>query len=259
MDDGWSLKHLHRLIVTSATYRQSSKVTPELLAKDPVQPAARARAAVRVDAEVVRDIALAASGLLNPKLGGPSVYPPAPDFLFEPPVELRAEVWHEAKAATRPLPAGALHLPLPLGALPGAPDLRRARRATSPACGARARTRRCRRSRRSTSRSSWRRRARWRASALEAEGGATSAAPRYAFRRVLAREPTPAEAGELLKLVRSAAAALRRTASSTPGTWRRTTRTSPWRCRRASRMEELAAWTAASRALLNLDETITNQ
>jgi hypothetical protein len=50
-----------------------------------------------VDAEVVRDIALAASGLLNPKLGGPSVYPPAPAFLFEPPVSYGPKPWPEAK------------------------------------------------------------------------------------------------------------------------------------------------------------------
>src|SRR5205823_11917592 len=82
MDRGWSLKALHRLIVTSATYRQSSHVTPELATRDPYNRLLARGPRFRVDAEIVRDIALAASGLLNPKVGGPSVYAPAPEFLF---------------------------------------------------------------------------------------------------------------------------------------------------------------------------------
>jgi mono/diheme cytochrome c family protein len=74
----WSLKHLHRLIVTSATYRQSSKVTPERYAKDPYNRLLARGPRFRVEAEVVQDIALAASGLLSPKIGGPSVRPPIP-------------------------------------------------------------------------------------------------------------------------------------------------------------------------------------
>lgn len=74
----WSLKHLHRLIVSSATYRQSSKVTPALLAKDPYNRLLARGPRFRVEAEIVQDIALAASGLLNPKIGGPSVRPPIP-------------------------------------------------------------------------------------------------------------------------------------------------------------------------------------
>jgi mono/diheme cytochrome c family protein len=76
--NAWSLKHLHRLIVHSATYRQSSRVTPELLARDPYNRLLARGPRFRVEAEIVQDIALAASGLLNPKVGGPSVYPPVP-------------------------------------------------------------------------------------------------------------------------------------------------------------------------------------
>ena len=71
MDSGWSLKHLHRLIVDSATYRQSSRMTPELLERDPDNQLLARGPRFRVDAEKVRDIALSASGLLNPKIGGP--------------------------------------------------------------------------------------------------------------------------------------------------------------------------------------------
>ena len=65
MDRGWNIKAMQRLIVTSATYRQSSNVTPELLAKDPYNRLLARGPRFRVDAEIVRDIALAASGLLN--------------------------------------------------------------------------------------------------------------------------------------------------------------------------------------------------
>jgi hypothetical protein len=76
---GWSLKAMHRAIVTSATYRQSSHATPELLARDPRNELLARGARFRVPAETVRDIALSASGLLAAKLGGPSVFPPQPD------------------------------------------------------------------------------------------------------------------------------------------------------------------------------------
>jgi hypothetical protein len=74
----WSLKHIHRLIVNSATYRQSSHVAPEIYAKDQFDRFLERAPRLRVDGEVVQDIALSASGLLNPKIGGPSVYPPIP-------------------------------------------------------------------------------------------------------------------------------------------------------------------------------------
>jgi hypothetical protein len=75
---GWSLKALHRLIVTSATYRQSSRVTPELLARDPENKLLARGPRFRVEAELLRDAALRASGLLSRRLGGPSVFPPQP-------------------------------------------------------------------------------------------------------------------------------------------------------------------------------------
>src|SRR3954449_1200910 len=70
---------MHRLVVTGATYRQDSRVTPESLARDPRNDLLGRGPRVRVEAEVVRDIALAASGLLNPAIGGPSVFPPQPE------------------------------------------------------------------------------------------------------------------------------------------------------------------------------------
>ncbi len=78
-DRGWSFKHIHRLIVNSALYRQSSKVTPALLEVDPTNRFLARAPRLRVEAEIIRDIALSASGLLSKKIGGPSVFPPLPD------------------------------------------------------------------------------------------------------------------------------------------------------------------------------------
>ncbi len=83
MESGWSLKHLHRLIATSATYRQSSRVTPELIARDPYNRLLARGPRFRVDAEVVRDIALAASGLLYHQDRRPErLRPPRRRFCF---------------------------------------------------------------------------------------------------------------------------------------------------------------------------------
>jgi hypothetical protein len=74
----WSLKHLHRLIVSSETYQQSSRITPDALAKDAYNKWLARGARFRVESEIVQDIALSAGGLLSAKIGGPSVRPPIP-------------------------------------------------------------------------------------------------------------------------------------------------------------------------------------
>ena len=76
--EGWSMKKLHRLIVTSATYKQGSKITPEHIQKDPKNLYLARGSRFRLDAEVIRDGALRAAGLLSVKMGGPGVYPPQP-------------------------------------------------------------------------------------------------------------------------------------------------------------------------------------
>ena len=76
----WDLKAIQRLIVTSAAYRQTSKCPPELVARDPENRLVACGPRVRLPAEVIRDQALAASGLLSRKKGGPSVHPPQPDI-----------------------------------------------------------------------------------------------------------------------------------------------------------------------------------
>jgi hypothetical protein len=82
-ESGWDVKRLLKLIVSSTAYRQSSKVTPELLQKDPLDRLLSRYPRRRLGAEEVRDQALAVSGLLSTKLGGPSVYPPQPEGLWK--------------------------------------------------------------------------------------------------------------------------------------------------------------------------------
>ncbi len=82
-ESGWDMKKFYKLIVTSATYRQSAVVTKEKLEKDPANRFMSRGPRFRMDAEVIRDYALAASGLLVPKLGGPSVKPYQPEGVWE--------------------------------------------------------------------------------------------------------------------------------------------------------------------------------
>ncbi|MBL9133481.1 MAG: PSD1 domain-containing protein [Verrucomicrobiaceae bacterium] len=99
MENGWSLKKLLRLIVTSETYQQSSHVTPELLQRDPFNRLLARGPRFRVEGEVVRDIQLAVSGLLNPAIGGRGVMPPAPPHLFEKPASYAPFPWKVEEGA----------------------------------------------------------------------------------------------------------------------------------------------------------------
>ena len=83
MDEGWSRKRLIRTIVTSDTYKQSSRATAEQMAADPTNRLLARGPRFRVDAEVVRDIALAASGLISERMGGPGVIPPVPQNVLD--------------------------------------------------------------------------------------------------------------------------------------------------------------------------------
>ncbi len=80
---GWDIRAMQRLIVTSAAYRQDSRVTPELLEKDPENRLLARGPRFRLPAEVVRDNALSVSGLISDHVGGPSVFPYQPKGLWE--------------------------------------------------------------------------------------------------------------------------------------------------------------------------------
>lgn len=256
MDGGWSLKKMHRLIVTSATYRQASHVTPELLSKDPYNRLLARGPRVRVDAEIVRDIALSASGLLNEKIGGPSVYPPAPALLFVPPASYGPKNWYEEKGPERYRRAIYTHryrsVPYPMLQVFDAPN-------GDSSCVRRARSNTPLQALTTLNETLFIESAR--ALALKAlkEGGATDEQRvAYAFRRCLARAPEPKETAELLGLLNKQR---RRAADGWLDVWALTglqaekTAVLP----KGATPVQYAAWTAVSRVLLNLDETITKE
>ena len=82
IQSGWSMKKLQKLIVTSKTYRQSSKVTPISIKTDPANRLLSRQSRIRLDAEIIRDAALSASGLLSEKIGGPGIRPPQPNGIY---------------------------------------------------------------------------------------------------------------------------------------------------------------------------------
>jgi hypothetical protein len=95
----WSMKRMHKLIVMSATYRQSSALRPDLTAKDPQNKLLGRQHRLRLEAEIIRDAALSASGLLNRTLGGPGVYPPQPPEIFA--FTQNNHPWPESKGPDR--------------------------------------------------------------------------------------------------------------------------------------------------------------
>ncbi len=255
MDRGWSLKALHGLIVNSNTYRQSSRVTSELYARDPYNRLLARGPRFRVEAEIVRDVALAASGLLNAKLGGPSVYPPAPEFLFQPPTSYGPKVWRQETGDDRYRRAVYTFryrsVPYPALQTFDAPNgdfscVRRSRSNTplqalvtlneplSIECAQAL---------------AWR---------TLKEGGTDDAARlRYAFRRCLARPPAEAEQQELLSLLARAVKHVSEgwTDAKTLAEGGASSRPLP----PGVNPTQLAAWTIVSRVLLNLDEVITKE
>lgn len=252
MQNGWSLKKLHRLIVTSATYRQSSTITPDAYAKDPYNVLLARGPRFRVDAEIVRDIELEASGLLNDKVGGPSVYPPAPDFLFQPPVSYGPKNWFEDKGENRY--RRALYtfryrsVPYPMLQTFDAPN-------GDSSCVRRSRSNTPLQALTTLNEPIAIEAARALALKTIREGGATDAERlTYAFRRCVSRKPTEAESQELLSFFAKQTQRLR---EGWLDTWSLTGE--PPKLPEGTTPVQLGAWTALSRVLLNLDETITKE
>ena len=230
MESGWSMKKLHRQILTSNTYRQSSKVSADLLAKDPDNRLMARGPRFRVEGEIVRDITLAASGLLNEKVGGPSVYPPAPSFLFVAPSSYGPKNWAEEKGPERyrralytfryrsvPYPV-LMNFDTPNGDV---------------SCVRRARSNTPLQALTALNEPLFLEAAKALAVKTINEGGKTDADKvRYAFRRTLSRPPLAAEAAELQAFLGK---------------------------QRARNFTPEQAWTSLARIILNLDETITKE
>jgi hypothetical protein len=247
MERDWSFKQLHFIIAMSSTYRQSSKVTADGLARDPANRLLARGPRFRVDGEIVRDVALAASGLLNPKVGGASVYPPAPGMLFLPPASYGPKVWKEETGENRfrraiytfryrsvPYPAlQAFDTP------PGEASCVRRSRSNTPLQALTTLNEplfvEC-------------------AQALAAktmkEGGATDEQRlAFAFRRCLGRAPSAREKALLLEFL----AKQKERLAAAPEQLK------PLTGAKGEATPEGGAWTALSRVLLNLDETITKE
>ena len=255
MDSGWSIKHMQRLIVNSATYRQSSRVEPDLYARDPYNRLLARGPRFRVEGEIVRDIVLASSGLLNPEVGGRSVMPPAPAFLFQPPASYAPFPWVDENDSQKY--RRALYIfrrrstPYPMLQTFDVPNADfscvRRQRSNSPlqalvslnepifveAAQALARK------------------------TLE-EGGKTDMDRiSYAFRRVLGRQPTKAEQDELSRLMEKQQ---KRIADG----WINPFEVATGKVEKSATPNgatptDMAKYTVLSRVLLNLDETITKE
>jgi mono/diheme cytochrome c family protein len=250
----WSLKHIHRLIVTSAAYRQSSKVSQQLLERDPDNRLLARGPRLRVDGEIVRDIALTVSGLLNPQIGGRSVYPPSPAFLYLPPVSYGTKAWKEEKGADRY--RRALYtfrfrsVPYPMLQAFDVPS-------GDVSCVRRAKSNTPLQALTTLNETLFMETARALASKTLKEGGATNAQRlEFAFRRVLARRPTAQEVQELAVLLNQQHARFA-SGESDPAKLALNDPEQPIVLPPGVTMAQLAAWTAVSRVLLNLDETIT--
>ncbi|MEZ5393355.1 MAG: DUF1553 domain-containing protein [Bryobacterales bacterium] len=244
MENDWSLKHIHRLITTSAAYQQSSHVTPELLEKDPKNRLISRGPRFRVEGEIVRDIALSASGLLNPEIGGPPVHPPSPEFLYQPPVSYGPKQWHTDTGDERY--RRALYtfrfrsVPYPALDAFDTPN-------GDSACVRRVRSNTPLQALTTLNETVFLEAAEALAAKTLAEGG-TSEDQRltYAFRRVLTRLPNAKEKDALLSMLERQR---KRFESGGLDAKEFVGKASP----------ELAAWTTVARVMLNLDETITKE
>ena len=251
MDNGWNMKKLHKLLVTSATYRQSSKIRPELEERDPSNQLLARQPRLRLSAELVRDVTLAASGLLNPAIGGKSVRPPLPASVLELGFGMNEWIfWDESQGADR-YRRGLYTffqrmVPYPQMTTFDAPDslssCSRRERSTTPlqalnllndpvffeaAQGLAARV-------------------------LREKPGSLSDRIEYAFRLCLARKPLPAEKDPLIQYYQQQKEVLERDPQSIEKVF-------PAQGVDGVEPAEAAAWVGLSSVLLNLDEFITRE
>jgi hypothetical protein len=252
MEQDWQLEVIHRAIVDSSTYRQSSRVDRRLFGIDPQNRLLARGARLRVDGELVRDISLAASGLLESTIGGPSVFPPLPEFMLLPPVSYGPKVWTEDKGANRY--RRALYtfrfrsVPYPVLQTFDVPNgdfscVRRARSNTPlQALMALNETVFVECARALAQRT------------LESAESDDAGRIERAFRWCVARHPTSAESSELLLLLADARSRFRSDESSALLFAGLPTGTAA-----PIAASEIASWTLVARVLLNLDETITKE
>ena len=248
----WSLKHLHRLIVNSATYRQSSRITTEAWERDQYNTLLARGARVRVEAEVIRDIALCAGGLLDPKIGGPSVYPPIPDGVLS--LGYGAPMAWPTETNSNRFRRGMYtfwkrSVPYPSLLVFDSPN-------ADIACARRVRSNTPLQALTTLNDPAFLEAAQALALRTFKEGGAEDRSrAEYAFRLCTGRRPTDAELSTLLDLY---AKQYRRFEDST-ATALRVALASPQKIPADVNLHKVAAWTLVARVILNLDETVTKE
>lgn len=248
----WSMKAMHRLIVTSATYRQSSTVTPELLEKDPSNVLLARAPRLRVEAEIVRDSALDAAGLLSDKVGGPSVFPPQPAGVEE--LSYGPLAWKTSTGDDRY--RRGMYTFFKRTAI--YPELTTFDAPTSElVCTRRVRSNTPLQALTTLNDAVFTEAAQamGRRVTKDVAGGDPAARAAYAFRLCVSRQPTPDEVGAIVKFYDEQQAnfkAKKADAAKVAGV-------DPAKAPAGADVSELAAWTAVSRAILNLDETVTKE
>lgn len=245
---GWNQKQLHRLIVTSATYRQSSRVNAMLLEKDPRNRLLARQSRIRLEAESVRDVALAASGLLSKKMLGPGVYPPQPKGIYV--VTQVAKQWPESQGEDRYRRGIYTYFwrssPYPMLPTFDAPD-------ANSTCTRRNRSNTPLQALTLANDASFMEFVKGLSDRVLRDGPTDDAGRiQFAFRAALSREPSPQESEVLLRFVRTQR---RHFEAERPSARSAASATRP---ESASEVES-ATWTALSRVVLNLDEFITRE
>ncbi|MEX0677860.1 MAG: PSD1 and planctomycete cytochrome C domain-containing protein [Pirellulales bacterium] len=247
IDSGWSLKAMHRLIVSSNTYRQESRPRALVAAADPYNKLLGRQRRLRLEAETIRDSALAASGLLAREIGGPGVYPPQPQGIYA--FTQQKKFWGENKDADRYRRGMYIYLwrssPYPFLKTFDVPD-------AVVACTCRARSNTPLQALAlANDRAFFEFAQGFAARLLEEDAADDRERIGLACRRALARGPSDSELASLLEYLQSQrahfAASLKDAADVAPAA---TDRADP---------AEAAAWTMLARVLLNLDEFVTRE
>ncbi|MBM3999686.1 MAG: DUF1553 domain-containing protein [Planctomycetes bacterium] len=253
MEHGWSHKHVIRMIVTSSAYRQTSDVTPGLLEWDPRNVWLSRGPRFRADAEVVRDVALGAAGLLHHRLGGPPVIPPIPKNVLEYNYTY-PDYWTPAEGTDRYRRAlygfRKRSMPDPVMNVLDGPN-------GDTACARRVRSNTPLAALAVLNEPIFVEAARGLALRVLREGGATDAErTKYAFRLCAARFPTSAECDTIMSLLDHARARV-------GDGWLNPRAIATGDSAKLPDLPEgvtprdAAAWTLAARVLINLDETLT--
>lgn len=256
MRRGWSVKELHRLIVTSATYRQSSELRDDLAARDPANRLLARQSRLRMEAEVIRDLSLAASGLLCRKMRGPGVYPPQPEGIYA--LTQQKKSWPESQGDDRYRRGLYTYFwrssPYPMLPTFDAPD-------ANTACTRRPRSNTPLQALTLANDRSFFEMAQALAQRIQSAGMSSAEEKlRYAFRVCLSRQPSDAELGRLAAFYAeernsptqgAPAPAVAGAQSAAAGT---ADSGAP-----AAAANDEAAWVAVARVLLNLDEFITRE